>query len=88
MVLLLLVKWFFLPIFILSTVILNKRVNKGPFEFYRPAVLGGAGLTVLISFLFLGIIPFINSTVGRQKEKTLSGRLVKKSWRERAGGGE
>jgi hypothetical protein len=86
MVVLVLVEFFVLPVFILATAVLNKRIRKGVFRFSRPAVFGGVGLTVLISFLFLGLIPFINSTVGRQKEKTLSGSLVKKS-RESGRGG-
>lgn len=81
LVILVLMKFFFLPIFICTTLILNKRINKGPFRMSEAMSLSGAGfaLTIVISFLFLGLIPFINHTIGWQAETTLSGRLIKKS---------
>ena len=88
MVLLVGLKFFLLPIYLLSTLILYRRVDKGPFRLSRLVSFAGGGLviTVLVSILFLGVIPFVNRSFGRQTVTVLSGSLVKKS-RESGRGG-
>jgi hypothetical protein len=88
MVLLLGLKFFLLPIYLLSTLLLYRRVDKMPFRWSRLLDFAGGGLvfTVVAAFLFLGIIPFVNRSLGGQKVVVLSGSLVKKT-RESGRGG-
>jgi hypothetical protein len=81
MVLLMWLKFFLLPIFLLSTLILYRRVDKGSFRFSGLVAFAGGGLffTVFASILFLGLIPLVNRSFGRQKLTVLFGSLVKKS---------
>jgi hypothetical protein len=74
--------YFFFPLFVLLSGILYKMSIK------RPLVVGLLG-TFLSSLLLLGLITFINCTVGHQKNRTLSGYLVdKKVGHTRAGEGD